>query len=301
MRWYFAIDEGGSNTGIGLHARLAVLTANMAGGLEPCLLYYGAETEFTGWMRQHGVKIIPAVPRFIDAIHAAEAAGTFHAYSIGHWLRIGIPLVETENEFVLYTDCDVVFLRAFDWSQFRPRIFQAAPEFKKDNWNYFNSGVMLLNVAAMRSTYEEFETHIRTRIGHTGTLNYDDQWALNEAYRGYWEKLDPSLNWKPYWGYSSHAAILHFHGPKLDTIEAVAAGTMQRDNPTAIQLANMLDGNIDAYLQWLNNVADLLQSTSMVQSLRLQTAASALVRYRNTTPRKTVDTSFMNINLFAES
>ena len=210
---------------------------------------------------------------------------------------MAIPQVEQQHEFVLYTDCDVVFLKPVNWPAIRPKLFAAAPEFHADNWNYFNSGVMVLNVPAMRASYQVFEAHVRARILDGRWPAYDDQWALNEVYKGFWEKLDVRLNWKPYWGYSSAAAILHFHGPKLNAIEAMLAGRWDLTNPTAIQFSKMLNGHIDCYLTWLLVLGDQMQTSDMALALRLQTAASALLRHRATITGP-ADTSFMNFRMF---
>jgi hypothetical protein len=297
MRWYFAIDEAGGLGHIGAYAKLAVRTARAIGGLEPRLLYYGNPTSFTGWMTANGVEIIQTAPSFLATIKAAEAAGTFHAHSIGHWLRLAIPEIEQAHDYVLYTDCDVIFLRPFNWQSIRPRVFSAAPEFKPDNWNYFNSGVMLLNVPAMRATYPAFESHIRARLNTT--YNYDDQWALNEVYRGKWDQLDPICNTKPYWPFNRHAAILHFHGPKLDALEAIAAGAWARHDDTARMLGKMLDAHIDHYITWCNLLGDTLQNIDLATAIRYLNLASALTRYRAKLAPVT-DTDFMTLKMFPD-
>ncbi|MDE8342899.1 MAG: hypothetical protein POG24_03675 [Acidocella sp.] len=298
MRWYFAIDEQGAAGQTGEDAKLAVHTALNVGGLEPCLLYYGAPSDFTVWMQKRGVEIINTAPSFLDSMNAAQAAGTFKAYSIGHWLRIAIPQVESSAEFVLYTDCDMIFLHPVNWSAIRPKIFAAAPEFKRDNWNYFNSGSMVINVAAMRATYHDFESLIRRRIETPTPHSYDDQQALNEAYRGHWERLDPRLNWKPYWGFERGAALWHFHGPKLSVLEAIAAGRWHDDNPTAVQWRKMVEAHLEGYIAWAGVLGDRLQNYDMALALRLQTAASALTRHRATLPYAPMDTSFMDFCMF---
>jgi hypothetical protein len=298
VRWYFAIDEKGTRGQAGQHARLAVLSARAIGGLEPVLLYTGARNEFCDWMTAQGVGVVDAAPAFLDAIEAAEASGTYISYSKGHWLRLVIPQIEQERDFVLYTDCDVFFLTPFDWQKLRPGVFAAAPEFAPENWNYFNSGVMLLNVQKMRETYPAFETLIRARIGAT-SYTYDDQVALNEAYRGSWDRLDPLANWKPYWGFAAKAAILHFHGPKLNELERIAAGTAQRGDAHGAQMANMLDSAVDGYIAWSNVLADRFQNLDFGFSYRCARLASALTEYRKTVP-EVVDTSFRNFKLFAE-
>jgi len=298
LRWYFAIDEQGSLGATGEDAKTAVLTARQAGGLEPHMLYYGARNDFTGWMERNGVRIIDTAPSFLAVMEQAEAAGTYHAHSIGHWLRVAVPLVAQDQKFVLYTDCDVIFLRHVNWDAIRPAIFAAAPEFKADNWNYFNAGVMVLNVPQMHATYPAFEAHIISRITSGNWYHYDDEVALNEAYRGAWDRLDPRLNWKPYWGYNSGAGILHFHGPKLGVIEAITAGTWPADNPTQRQYTDMVLGRIDGYIAWLTELGDQLQTINLTLSLRLQTAASGLIRHKPKIPAA-IDMRFLDFNMFA--
>lgn len=276
MRWYFAIDETGAAGQTGADAKLAVASALAVGGLEPVLLYHGARTEFCDWMTRRGVRIIDSAPSFLPVIRQAQARGTYKPHSIGHWLRISVPLVETEKNFVLYTDCDVIFLAPMAWDSVRPKLFAAAPEFQRDNWNYFNAGVMVLNVPAMRASYQHFESHICSKILGGAHPYYDDELALNEAYRGFWDRLDPALNWKPYWGFSPAAKILHFHGPKLDAIEQMAAGAWTARNPTADMFWKILAGHQGDYEIWCAMLGDWLQGLDFGLALRLSQVASAL-------------------------
>jgi hypothetical protein len=297
MRWYLAIDEAGAAGQTGLDAKTAVMSARALGGLEPYLLYYGARNDFTAWMTRQGVNIIDVAPSFLDTIRDAQAQGAYKPHSVGHWLRVAIPHVETAREHVLYTDCDVIFLRRVDWAAMRPKVFAAAPEFRKDNWNYFNAGVMVLNVPQMRRTYEMFEALIRGRIRGGAHPYYDDELALNEAYRGFWDRLDPRLNWKPYWGFSAAAGLVHFHGPKLDAIESIAAGAWTADNPTADVLFKILTAHKPAYQTWLAALADRLQISDPAMSIRMTAAAAALQRL--TVPAG-LDLSFLDFQMFPE-
>lgn len=299
MRWYFGIDEAGGLGETGTLARQAVLSAHTTGGLEPVLLYYGARTQFTAWMERHGVRVLDIQPQFLPMFEAAQAAGTFQPYTIGHWLRLEIPRIEQEHEFVLYTDCDIIFLHRFDLSQVHPKIFAAAPEMLPTNWNYFNSGVMLLNVPAMRATYPDLEAHIKHGITSPGRYRYDDQIALNETYRGQWNRLDPLFNYKPYWPFNDRAAILHLHGPKPDTLQALATGQMQGADQAGNFFTKMLNANAKNYLDWSRWLGDALQNIDFAQAMKFTNLASALTRYRRDVPENT-DSSFMNIKLFPE-
>lgn len=298
MKWYFAIDEAGSRTETGEDAKTAVLSAAALGQLDPHLLYYGARNQFTAWMQAHGVTVIDTEPAFLDTINAAQAAGVYKAHSIGHWLRAVIPAIEPSAEFVLYTDCDVIFLKPVDWHAIRPRILAAAPEFRRDNWNYFNAGVMLINVPALRHTYPEFEALIRGRMNDTGYYSYDDQFAFNEAYRGHWDQLSPLLNWKPYWGFSAQAGLLHFHGPKLQALASIARQDWHSPDPTAIQLGKMADLHLSHYIAWAQTLGDSLQRCDLARALQFNALASALLRYQNTRKPEAIDASFMNFCMF---
>jgi hypothetical protein len=295
MRWYFAIDETGAAGQTGADAKLAVASALAIGGLEPVLLYHGARGAFCNWMTQRGVRIIDATPSFLPVIREAQASGAYKPHSVGHWLRVVIPQVETDETFVLYTDCDVIFLAPAPWDRLRPKIFAVAPEFQRDNWNYFNAGVMVLNVPAMRATYDQFEAHICARITSGAEPYYDDEFALNEAYRGFWERLDPALNWKPYWGFSGTAKLLHFHGPKLNAIEAMAAGHWTANNPTADMFQKILTGHKAAYQTWLSVLGDWLQGMDFDLSLRMTRAAAALRDMQVDGP---VDLTFLDFCMF---
>ena len=299
MHWYFAIDEAGGLGSAGALAKLAVLSARAVGGLAPHLLYYGNTTGFTAWMLEHGVTVIETAPSFIADIKAAEAAGAYKAHSIGHWLRVAVPLVETAEDYVLYTDCDVVFLRSFDLRPLRPKTLAAAPEFRRDNWNYFNAGVMLINIPAMRASYPAFARHVVARIGGGQSYHYDDEVALNEVYRGQWDRLDPLFNWKPYWGFSRAAGILHFHGPKPSDIASIAGGTWPRDNPTGLTLARLLDGHLAGYRAWCEYLGDQLQVTDLAAALAFHKTAAALARYFPA-PLAAGDLAFMNLRMFSD-
>jgi hypothetical protein len=300
MKWFFAVDEAGGLKETGELAKLAVQSAFAAGGLEPALLYHGAPTAFTAWMEQHGVRVIYAAPDIVALIRAAEKAGTFRAHSVGHWLRIIIPLIEPQEKYVLYTDCDVLFLRPYPWAEIRPKIFAAGPEFTPDNWNYFNSGVMVLNVPSMKATFAEFTAHIRARIEDGRFQDYNDQRALNDAYRGHWDRLDPRLNWKPYWDFNPGAALLHFHGPKFSQIEAIANRGWVLNSPSAVQLQTLLDVHIDQYLAWLRKLGGLIKPYNAAAAARLARLEADLTAYKKERGAFKTDTAFMTFKMFPD-
>jgi len=297
MRWYFAIDEVGGSGHTGEEAKLAVSTAQAVGGLEPRLLYYGRRSSFTRWMTKRGVEIIDVKSDFIEKLHHLSGAGLLETHSIGHWLRCALPEVEHQNEYVLYTDCDVVFLDSVSWGDYRPSIFCAAPEFRLGNWRYFNSGVMIINVPAMQGSYEAFKRYLAGKVAQPNGA-VDDQQEMNKYYRRLWDYMDPRLNWKPYWGFKPDARILHFHGPKVGLIEAIAAGKWLPKDAGGRNMNNLLIGHVDSYLEWARFLGNMKQVPDTRLTSRLRSAAIGLAALRDTFRAQKVDLSFMEYRMF---
>lgn len=253
MKWYFGINEQGTTTDVGELARLAVISAKRHTSLVPHLLYRGARSAFTEWMEAQGVTVIDVLPRYEAAIERAVRAGWYPRGMNGHWLRTEICHIEREDPFVLYTDVDILFLKPIDLSGLRPNFFACSPENDQARRDHFNSGVMLMNVPALRTDYGRLRAAIEHRFTHGERTPFHDQAIYNEVYRGQWDLLDPIYNWKPYWKANPDAAIFHFHGPKLDTIEALIAGTWNwRDDSGYGMLAGeMIARHLPNYVPYL--------------------------------------------------
>ena len=254
IKWYFAINEAGAASWLGLHAKLAVLSAARAGGLSPHLLYMGARGAFTEWMQAHGVAVIDAGLSFLPAFEDAARAGRHPANFAGHWLRTGICLIEQSEEFVLYTDCDVIFRRTPDLSGAQPEFIACAPEFNPNHWDYFNSGVMVMNVPALRREYQDFEKFVVDSLASAAIGHFDDQLAYNKFYSGRWSHADPALNWKPYWGFDERAIITHYHGPKLDAMRLVLDGLLPWDDEHCRMQGTLFIALLPAYIAHLRDL-----------------------------------------------
>lgn len=130
------------------------------------------------------------------------------------FLRMMLP-EETDDEYILYADTDIMFLQDIKLSDFEklPEYIGVCPEFEKSqDYTYFNAGVMLINIPKMREKYQEFLDMIN--CGKTATIECCDQGYLNDLYSGLFDKLPLEYNWKPYYGYTPNAKIVHFHGIK---------------------------------------------------------------------------------------
>jgi hypothetical protein len=186
----------------------------------------------------------------------------------GAYLRSNIPLVEKEDKFVLYTDSDVLFnkVASADLKMIKPKYMACAPEFNRNDWSYFNTGAMIINVENMRNEYRRFADFVIPNFKKLCAMAHD-QGAYNLLYKNAWEKLPVELNWKPYWGYNENAGIIHFHGPKPKDIRNYFNGCMDdikldaTDNGKQIY-EKMINVNVDGcrkymetYYTYLNEAA----------------------------------------------
>lgn len=226
MKCYFALTA--PEDGNSLYADLfevALKSARLNTSLDLHVLYDGPDDHrCRRLMEQYGAHVIPhrfsrreqllkvydedwmrqTLGRVVDA---GRLSGTF--------MRLDVPFVEQEDEFVLYCDIDILFtgdVRLEDLP--KPRYLAAAPEYFKDlsKMDYFNAGVMLLRVPAMREKCRQIFAMLER--GERQASGIVDQGYLNQVCFADMTLLPLEYNWKPYWGVSSRARIVHLHGVK---------------------------------------------------------------------------------------
>ena len=246
MKWIFALNAE-SVESYGDFARVAVVSARRYSTLEAVCLFDGEECEFSRWLEAQGVTVVRVRSRFYEEIaELAKACGVPYWLKVGGgaFLRLEIPHLARElgweDEFVFYTDCDVIFEgdpRPL-LEPLRPRFFAATPETFKNKALHMNTGAMWMNVRAL----DDPALQDWTRANLEKCLRFDfDQGALrvfynplhrlswrlglsNRLFYGVmsrlpvhswqWESMPLELNWKPYWGANPAACIIHFHGLK---------------------------------------------------------------------------------------
>jgi hypothetical protein len=225
-KWYFAFNHNA----VGSYERMirvAVLSNRRCAGLAAHCVYCGPDVPLLDWLEENGVTVIRHEGSLRPTILRTPAVGHFHpAVAEGAYLRLDIPLLEATDEFVLYTDLDVLFLGdPGDWGD-PPRFFSCAPEFWTDDWSYCNTGVMIMNVPALRAEHEKLIAFAADNLLTHMERNQGvfDQKTMNLYFGGRWDRLPLGLNWKPYWGVNPEARILHFHGPKPPNMERIFKG-----------------------------------------------------------------------------
>ncbi|GAA4491052.1 glycosyltransferase [Gluconacetobacter tumulicola] len=295
MKLYLALNENGTSGEIALHTKLAVLSARKYTNLDIKMLYIGRKNGFTEWLEEHNVEVIMQELPYYDLIKKLTEEGLYNLNTVGHWLRTNVCL-ETKDEFVLYSDIDVLFRMEPMVKYLSPEVFCAAPEFNKDQWNYFNAGVMLINAKKLKEEYHSFEHFLRENIAKY-TYGFNDQSAYNIFYRHRWEKLNLNLNWKPYWGINRNAQIIHFHGSKIGAIKSILDNSWNWDNNHGKQIGTLFGKNIESYRYYIGLCMEYSSSLLKNESDLIEETFAKIVRNIDLSD-KPVDDSFMEFKMF---
>lgn len=244
MKWFLALNR--HSPGFPLYAelvRVAVHTARQHTRLRPHLLYDGPDDPLLDALTDAGVEVIRRRSFLYPQLREIAArTGNPNCLSIGAgtFLRAELPALAAErgwaDELVLYTDCDVMFVAdpLPEVRKLAPPFFAAAREDRSDPLS-LNAGVMVMNLPALRRQDDRFRRYVVRHLEHFTRRAWDQ-----DAYRGFystrllpdplwddrlrrwtrwarrrrWVEMPPGLNWRPYWGRNTGAAVVHFHGPK---------------------------------------------------------------------------------------
>jgi hypothetical protein len=208
--------------------RVAVASARKNTTLKAYCIYDGPECRETEWLRQQNVTIQrkPSLEADLKPAYG-ENYDTFR----GHWLRVDLPVIEIEAEQILYTDVDVVFLRDPRSFIFAPTYMAVCEERALGDRRHFNSGVMVMNLPRLRAVRPWLVRQVRHRLANNFRYPAHDQKSLNDFFLEQIEWMDPIFNWKPYRGYNSDAAIVHFQGPKPWHVHAIREGKAANMKP----------------------------------------------------------------------
>ena len=248
MKWYFCwcqdTDFRADHNWKDL-IRAAVESARRNTRLEPHLIYDGEPSAFTDELTTQGVKVIFHRLSFTASIISQHPDNPqWQAVARGAFLRFDIPVVaDSTDEFVLYTDADVLFQHEPDFLGYVPPVLAAAPQFDRGSRSDMNSGVMLLNLRGLRAIRPQFMKFTTANL-HLGL----DQEVLRALLGRNYVLLPDVYNWKPYWGVNLEAPILHWHGPKPETVAGLLDGTVPRTHEAWM---NLYERDRQAYAHYL--------------------------------------------------
>ncbi len=224
LKWFMGLN---ANSNVSHYyadmIRVAVITAQAYTSLHPHVVYDGPPCDLTEWLQRNGAVVIHWRSSLYDHFGPlSEKTGLkdYAMYGPGIYLRAELPTLCEKlgwtDEYILYTDTDVMFLPGFSLGSlglgFKEPI-AVGPESDPKNYEIFNTGVMVMNLPKVRAEEEAFKKRLLADLP-TGPERAWDQYSYQQHFAGRIHKLTPELNWKPYWGKNADAGILHFHGPK---------------------------------------------------------------------------------------
>jgi hypothetical protein len=222
MKWYFAYNAHTEETQFPL-IRMAVNSARRYTDLEPNCIISGPPGACSSWLKDQGVRVhLRDIRILADLVRHKETNPDFDLYSArGAYLRLEIADVEHDDKYVLYTDTDVMFRSVDGIESIRPWILAMAPEMDRRGRRNPNTGVMVINVPRFRRWIDRIYDLARS---DPSKMLAHDQTAIIQVLGWRWQRLPPVFNWKPYWGYSDKARIVHWHGPKPIHAEIMLMG-----------------------------------------------------------------------------
>lgn len=230
MKWFFAFRQGNDFSAAYIELlKVAVTSALQNTTLEPWFVYDGEPDSLVSWMEERGVRVVyhrSFLYPHLEQIARKKGDINYLVIGSGAFLRVEIPLITArlglQDEFVLYTDIDVLFLEDVvpELEKLRPGYFAVSPEAEKDDFRNVNTGVMLMNLPALRRAHAGFEKFIIRKLDKLVRISWD-QGAYKLYFRKgvfrrpLWDPLPIRFNWKPYWeDDGQNPKIIHFHGPK---------------------------------------------------------------------------------------
>ena len=234
----------------------AIATAKVNAGLDPYLIFDGDLNHLPESF--FGIKILNHTHRLSDVITSSKLNISSNHLRImkGTYLRTEIPYLCMENgifdDYVLYADIDVIFMKG-DYSVLdgiKPRFIAVAPEVNKDDWSYFNAGIMLMNLDGNFLKDDEILRLIKENINEYDVF---DQTMYNKIYSDSFDRLPLEFNWKCYWGINDDARIIHYHGAKPRAVE----GHLRYNLDIVKEIRNQDISSYEYYNSIWNNMPDL--------------------------------------------
>jgi len=230
MKWFFALNEACPTFSYYADMiKVAVHSALKNTSLVPYFLYDGADGALTDWLQQRRVRIIScrsSVYEKLRLLSEQKQNPDILQIGAGAFLRTELPRIAhqmgIEDSYVLYTDCDVLFIKEVteELNKMDCRYFAVAPEVDPQDYQRMNTGVMLMNLKNLRVTDPSFRDFMTSNLEKFSCWDQSAyQWFYKRPRRRFffkygWDRLPIEFNWKPYWGDYSSAKIVHFHGPK---------------------------------------------------------------------------------------
>ena len=270
MKHFFSLykDPAGQYLNYIDHIKAMVNSAIVNTTLQSYFIYDGEPDDLTNWLEARGVVIVYHKSTLSDLIQSCENKGFSKHTAQGAFLRLDIPIIlqklNNSDDVVLYTDCDVIFLKEVECKSI-PNIFAIAPEFNSnlEHPNY-NTGVMFINVAEFTESHHSLMEFI-AQSGDISQFGDYDQGIVNLFYRNKFSLLEWNYNWRPYFGINHDAVIVHYHGLKIKDI----AAALKNDGHNVPIYNYLFKNNPEAYAYYFQLLNDRLRDETIKPNLQL--------------------------------
>ena len=236
-----------------------VVSARKNTSLEMIALYDGPHSHpCYQIMIENGVNVIDHVfshKKYLETTYPKEfllkSFGRVFSYDklAGTFMRLDVPFIENKEEYVLYVDIDIMFMKDITFEDIpKPKYIAATAEIYKDinKMKNFNAGILVMNIKNMREKcsliFEDLRHEKRNKV------NIFDQGYLNQYCFHDMDILPLEYNWKPYWGINHDAKIIHYHGMKPGGNHSCSGFAMNDD--VIIETLNGHPKDIDGYLYY---------------------------------------------------
>lgn len=239
LKWVFTLGEGANET-IVQRMKVAVLSAINNTNLLPYCLYYPqddsdgdqkSKDEVEQWLLDRGVIVIHHRPKWVSQVRQAVQNTSNPQYwervLTVSFMEIEIPVVGFVDNYILYTDKNVAFLRDPTWKDFGTplpdMLVIGADPADEYNRTEADGGIALLNNHHMRRTYNAFVDWIFTEEHINNFLEFGGRHGTGAVKEFYESTLSlatkPPFSWKVNWAAteeeSRNIAIVHL--PRLPT------------------------------------------------------------------------------------
>lgn len=215
MKWYTCCNEAALKDG-GETLIAAVESCLQKTTLRPYFVFDGPANALLSYFRNRGVVVIQHHLSFFENLMQYKGSANIdYNWLLGNSLRFEIPKIEKEDDYILYTDTDVLFHGDIKLIPHSAPLAAAKEIIIEGDSIYeaeraFNAGVMFLNVAFMRSLHNLFQSLLIDIASGVLVNPWYDQGILNSVCQGLWLSLPQSLNCRPFYGCEGAPTISHF-------------------------------------------------------------------------------------------
>lgn len=283
IKWVFTMIAGASQLAIH-HMKVAVMSAIANTTLVPYCLYYPVDwtsshppqetSDAEQWLLDKGVVVIRHRPSWVWKVQPTLSSGALQTM-IAKFMRFDIPVVGFTDNYILYTDIDIMFMRDLRWEDLGkqlPELFLMGSDIKvAGDARDGNAGVMLLQIDHLRRLYNSFIDWVfkaeDIKKGFEGGHVVD---LYQRYYSGNITLVDkPLFNWRPFWETTEEefdqVIILHLEAPNVtkDSDSYMSSGSVNTYSSGVLKSCSAQSATCKAWLERWDSVTNCISDTSL--------------------------------------